>query len=927
MAGPRPPPSLERDLTELAREGRLPPGYGIDEEVEVLLAMVGRGGPNLLLAGEPGVGKTARVHALARRIADAPGPGPLAGARLLELSVRAFLSWVGKEEEVGKCWSELVERLEGSGGLTVVSVRDGGAFLGTPLLASLGETLRASTLRFVLEADPRRARALMDEEAGLGDRLHLVTVPEPVVDRTRAILVQVAADLERQLGLAVDPGACDLALRLTDKFLIGQRQPGKSVELLRASAEEAGAAKSERLGPEGVLGRFCAVSQLPRSLVDDGAPLDLEQAEAYFNERILGQPEAVKAILRPMALLKAGLTDPRRPLGLFLCTGPTGVGKTHLARLLAEYVFGSAERLVRVNMADFPDEDDDAVLFGMPWTPSRDHQRGQLTRLLDGKLFAVLLLDEFEKAHRSVHDRCLQLFDEGQFINAANELVRCSNVLIIVTSNAGAEVYREASLGFAGAPSSAELVKESERRLAEVFRHELLNRFDAICHFRPLGKVEIRRIAQREVGRVLEREGIRTRGLDVEVAPEVIDLLVERGYSPLFGARFLQREIERTVTAPVAAEIVRRPLPPGSRIQVQVSGAVVTVRSEPRAEEEARTPVAVTRLGTVVGRRRLDRKALLEEASALAERAARVAESLDRAALEQRRADLLAQTQAPDLWDDPLRAAGLLRSFQALDREVQALDALLRGCESARRLVGEAKGEVRLAAAARAVERSAREVQLAEARVAAGGSGADELVLDLAAAQENDEHRQWLGELVAMYQGWASHRGYEATAMAESLRPPRVLLHLAGPGAPGFLAGEEGIHRRHQNGRRVVVRVRLLPWPNKEPMQGRLNARCRAVRRREGLHLERVTAELRGFDEGSGREVDLDGGVSLHELRALALLVLSKAPPDVEARHYFVGRAARVEDPRTGTATPRLKDVLRGEIEPFIAGWLGRAGG
>src|SRR5262249_56868259 len=163
--------------------------------------------------------------------------------------------------------------------------------------------------------------------------------------------------------------------------------------------------------------------------------------------------------------------------------------------------------------------------------------------------------------------------------------------VIIVTANAGSEVYRDTALGFAPALTPAELLAEVDRRLADSFRHELLNRFDAVCHFQPLRKVEIRRIAQREVGRVLEREGIQLRGLDVEVTPEVIDLLVDRGYSPQFGARFLQREIERTLTAPLAVEIVRRPLPPGSRLRVEVSGGSVVVRSEPRVQREDRAPV------------------------------------------------------------------------------------------------------------------------------------------------------------------------------------------------------------------------------------------------------------------------------------------------------------------------------------------------
>ena len=915
---------LERDLTELAREGRLPSIHGIDEEVAALGAILGRGAQHVLLSGEPGVGKTARIHALARRIALGSAGEGLDGARLLEISLRAFFSRAGKQEDVGEAWSALVERLEALGGVTLVALGEAPLVVNTVLFGPLADSLRSSTLRFVLEADPRGAHALLRGHGGLGDLVHTVAIPEPGPERSRTILGQVAAELESQRGLVIDPGACDLALRLAKKYLLAQFEPGRSIELLRGAVEEAAAAKAECLGTEGVLSRFCSVSQLPRFLVDDAVPLDLQETQAYFNERILGQPEAVKAVLRTLALLKAGLTDPRRPLGLFLCAGPTGVGKTHLARLLAEYVFGSSERLVRVNMADYAEENDDGVLFGMAWQGALDHQRGLLSRLLDGKLFAVLLLDEFEKAHSTVHDRCLQLFDEGRFINATGELVRCNNVLIIVTTNAGAEVYREPGLGFASTLTPAELLSEAERRLAEAFRHELLNRFDAVCHFAPLGRVEIRRIAQREVGRVLEREGIQVRGLDVEVSPEVIDLLVERGYSAQFGARFLQREIERTLTAPLAVEIVRRPLPPGSRIHVEVSGGSVVVRSEPRQEREDRTQVELSRLGAVVARRRLDRKSLLAEATDLAARARQVAESMERPALEQRREELLTRTQSPDFWDDPARAGEVLRGFQRADRELQALDRLTQSAESARRLVNEARGEGRLAAAARAVEHAAREVQLAEARVAAGGSTADEVMLDLAAAQENDEHRGWLAELAAMYRGWAAHRGFEATAVAEAGNPPRLLLHLAGPGAPGFLAGEEGVHRRHLNGRRATVRVRLHAWPHSVGPHSRLRSQGRPVKRRAGAHVERVTAEVHAFDEETGREVDLAGGVSLDELRALAFLAVRPGPGDVEARNYYFGRGARVEDPRTGTATPRLKDVLRGEIEPFIAGWLGR---
>src|SRR5262249_19155296 len=276
-------------------------------------------------------------------------------------------------------WSVLVERLEALGGVTLVVLGEAPLVVNTLLSGPLADSLRSSGLRFVLEADPRGTHALLRGHGGLGDLVHTVAIPEPGPERSRPILGKVAAELETQRGLVIDPAACDLTLRLAKKYLLAQFEPGRSIELLRGAVEEAAAAKGECLGTEGVLSRFCSVSQLPRFLVDDALPLDLQETQTYFNERILGQPEAVKAVLRSLALLKAGLTDPRRPLGLFLCAGPTGVGKTHLARLLAEYVFGSAERLVRVNMADYAEDDDVGVLFGMAWQPARENHRGHLS--------------------------------------------------------------------------------------------------------------------------------------------------------------------------------------------------------------------------------------------------------------------------------------------------------------------------------------------------------------------------------------------------------------------------------------------------------------------------------------------------------------------------------------------------------------------
>ncbi len=919
---------VERDLTTLAKERRLSASHGLEQSAAELVTLLTRGGKSPLLAGDQGVGKSAIVQEVARRIVDGNVPEALHGARVLEVTAAGIFARTNTPKGAAELFEDLLEDLALVPN-TVVFLRDVGLVTGSSLVPVLIRALRSARLRFIFESDLRRGSELLRSDETLAEKLHLLVVNEPTTERARWIVGRAAEDLELEAGLPIDPSACDMALRLSVKFLLAQRLPRKALELLRETVAEASGASKERVTGEDVLARFCNATRLPRFMADDSLPLDFDEVTRFFGTRLLGQTDAVQAVLRSVALLKAGLNNPRRPLGVFLFAGPTGVGKTHLAKLLAEYLFGSHDRLVRLNMADYPDFGDEQVLFGNPWAQGNDGKRGELTRLLDGRVFTVLLLDEFEKAHAKCHDRFLQLFDEGQFINAAGETVPCNNTLMVCTSNVGAEVYREGSIGFAASRTDDELLAEVDRRISTTFRPEFLNRFDAMCHFRPLGKVEIRRIAQREVGRVLEREGIRARQLDVEVAPEVVELLVERGYSPTHGARYLQREIEKTLTAALAVEIARQPLPAGTPVKVVAHKGHVHAIAEPkvRRPREVTAQAQLPAAGAQVQRKKLDARSLVAEAEALIGRAAGVSSAFKRPELEARRRELLAASQAPGFWDDADKAASILRAFRAVEVQLGELDRLRELCQVARRRAREAKSEMQLATAVRAVEEAAREVQLAEARVASGTAGAvDDAWLDISAGAEGEGGEAWVRELVSMYVGWATRRGYEVKVVAESDAPRRAVLYLHGPGVFGFLSGERGQHRRIEDESRLVAYVRLAK-PANGPIELResLEITGREVKRRAGRFVERVATEAHARDERSGRELELAGAGSVTELRALTSAVLElQGEGGPEVRRYFVGRSPRVEDPRTGEATPRVKDVMRGEIDVFIAAWITR---
>jgi len=426
---------------------------------------------------------------------------------------------------------------------------------------------------------------------------------------------------------------------------------------------------------------------------------------------------------------------------------------------------------------------------------------------------------------------------------------------------------------------------------------------------------------------VLEREGIRARGLDVEVAPEVVEALVEKGYSPAHGARYLQREIERTLTAALAVEIARQPLAPGTPVKVVAFGGKVHALAEPRAREAA-GPTAEARLpaaGAQVARRKLDARALLAEAEALMSRAARLASAAHRPHLEASRKELLTLTQAATFWDDGERAAGILRAYREQDLKLGELDRVRELCLVARRRSREARSETALAQAVRALEEAAQEVRLAEARVAAGSTEVDDAWLEVAGA-DSAGAEGWVRELTHMYLGWAARRGYTAQVVAEGEEPLRAVLHLQGTGVYGFLSGERGVHRRTDEQHRVTAYVRLYqPSLAPQELPASVTLEGREVKRRAGRFVEKLAAEVSVRDEATGRLATLRGGGTLAELKGLALLVLAgQGDGGEDVRRYSLGAGARVEDPRTGEGTPRTKEVMRGEIDRFIAAWMTR---
>lgn len=574
---------LELDLSASARAGELSRAFCQEALVERLSYLLELN-QSLILTGEAGVGKTALIHELVARAEAGRGPRSLAGKRVLQLSFKRCLSTLKGPKQLGGAFRKLLRALAKVEGV-VPFFSDLDAVYRYDLETQLEAFADTHPERILGEGSPGTIRALLDYSPGLNRKFTPLPLEEPSVERTGAILqawAEARTPTGEGPGQRFSQGACEEALYLSQRFVSRLRQPRKALELLAHTAQAC--APGARVTSGDVIERFCQNHRAPRWLLDPSASLDLSEVEARFAARLVGQREAVQAVVNTIGHMKAGLSDPKRPFGVFLFVGSTGVGKTYLAQLLAQELFGDPDHLVRINMGDFSRPDSADVLFGDPDDRRVAASRGLLSKRLLGHPLAVVLLDEFEKCHPDVHDRFMQLFDEGRFINGAGETVSCRSNILIATSNAGAA--RTPDLGFRSAADRAFERAAAERGLREALRLELLNRFDQVVHFEPLARASVAEIVLRELQAIAERPGLKQRGLSLALGEAVLEWLVERGFDPEFGVRYLKRAIQREATTPLADAMVRGGAPWGSTLRLRVTPEGL------RAEVEAPTAAA-----------------------------------------------------------------------------------------------------------------------------------------------------------------------------------------------------------------------------------------------------------------------------------------------------------------------------------------------
>jgi ATP-dependent Clp protease ATP-binding subunit ClpC len=627
-----------RDLTALARQGKLDPVLGRAQEIESAIEVLARRKKNNpVLIGEPGVGKTAIVEGLAQRIVNGDVPEVLRGKRLVEVNINSMVAgakYRGEFEERAKQLiaevtakqSELILFIDELH--TIVGAGQGGGEGGLDIANVLKPALARGELSLIGATTLNEYQKYIEKDAALERRFQPVFVPEPSVEQTIVILRGLRDSLEAHHQVTFADDAFVAAAEFADRYITSRFLPDKAIDLIDQAAarvrigatsrpaeiqegeaeiaqlkreqdyatsrkrfdeakqfEEQISARQKRLdeqmeawqrktGSETLEVTVASVAEVVSCLT--GIPVSeltqeerqkLLKMEERLRERVVGQDDAVVAVSDAVRLSRAGLGQTHRPIATFLFLGPTGVGKTELAKALAETVFGDEQSIIRIDMSEYMERHAVARLIGAPPGYVGYDEGGQLTERVRRRPYSVILLDEIEKAHPDVYNVLLQVFDDGRLTDGKGRVVDFSNTILIATSNLGASIIMD-NLG------QPEPRRKTDKALRDAlmqvlkghFRPEFLNRIDEIIVFNALSKQNIRAVVQIQLDRVVRTAA--AQDITLELGESLVDHLVEVGYQPEFGARELKRQVRQIIETRLAREILGDTLKSGDSVEV-----------------------------------------------------------------------------------------------------------------------------------------------------------------------------------------------------------------------------------------------------------------------------------------------------------------------------------------------------------------------
>ena len=577
----RPSEKYGRDLTRLAQEGKLDPVLCREEELaRVIEILCRRQKNNPCLLGEPGVGKSALAEALAQRIAEGSVTQSLQGKRVLALDMASMVAGTKYRGDFEERFKNLLEELYRDRS-TILFIDEihiiagAGAAEGAIDAASILKPMLArGEVQLIGATTPEEYRKTIGRDSALDRRFGRVMVEEPSPAAAEAILAALMPRPERYHGVNIPAAAIRAAVELSVRYLPGRFLPDKAIDLLdeAAAAARIGGRGGAELTPADIAGVVSKASGVPAERVGEAERERLNQLEERLSREVIGQPRAVRAVAAAIRRSRTGLREPHRPIGAMLFLGPTGVGKTQLARSLAKSWFGSEKALLRFDMSEYMESHTVARLLGSPPGYVGHDEGGQLTEAVRRRPYSVVLFDEIEKAHTDIQNILLQILEDGCLTDAQGRKADFSNTIILLTSNLGARCLagQSAPMGFGAAAEEAG--RRGQKALQEArdfFRPELMGRLDEVVLFDPLGPAQLACIADRLLEELEDRAA--HQGYTLRHTPAAAAALAGEE-TPPYGARELRRKVGRAVEQALADRIASGDAGLGSAFTADVDG-------------------------------------------------------------------------------------------------------------------------------------------------------------------------------------------------------------------------------------------------------------------------------------------------------------------------------------------------------------------
>ena len=560
------------DLTQKARDGKLDPVFERDNEIErVMEILTRRSKNNPALIGDAGVGKTAVVEGLAGKIATSNVPEPLKDKRILVLDLSLMIAGAKHRGEFEERLEHLIKEVKAAAGGVILFIDElhtiigaGGGEGSMDAANILKPALARGELQCIGATTIKEFRQYIEKDAAFERRFQKVMINEPTDEQAVKMLSGITPKYEEHHKVKIQPAAVEAAVKLSQRYISDRCLPDKAIDVIDEACSKV---VLKNIEPREVTENLVkdvvsSLSGIPvNKLTQDEAKV-LLGLEDLIHQRLIDQEPAVKAVSESIRRNRAGLKNPNRPVGSFIFLGPTGVGKTQLAKTLAEVMFGSEEKMIRIDMSEYMEKNATARMIGAPPGYVGYEEGGQLTEAVRKNPYSVVLFDEIEKANPDVFNIFLQILDDGRLTDSKGRTVSFKNTIIICTSNVGTQLIKGSNV------TDPNLQKQIMEELLRFFRPEFVNRFDDIIVFRGLMPQDMEAIVSvmiKEVAKLLLEQKI-----SLEISPSAKTKMAQIGFDPVFGARPLRRMIQKMIENPLSNALINGTIQSGQNVFINL---------------------------------------------------------------------------------------------------------------------------------------------------------------------------------------------------------------------------------------------------------------------------------------------------------------------------------------------------------------------